>query len=59
MNNKIPQNFGLRPYTPSVAVAVAEFAKPLATAVEIWPSVDPWELPLYGTTPLPPLAKLI
>ena len=42
MNNKIPQNFGLLPYTPSVAVAVAEFAKPSASAVEIRPSVDRW-----------------
>ena len=35
------KNFGLRPYKPSVAVAVAEDAKPSATAVEIRPSVDP------------------
>ena len=32
--------FGLRPYEPLVAVAVAEGAKPLATAVDIRPSVD-------------------
>ena len=32
--------FGVRPYEPSVAVAVAEGAKPSATAVEIRPSVD-------------------
>ena len=25
-----------------MAVAVAERAKPSATAVEVWPSVDPW-----------------
>ena len=37
------KNFGLRPYKPSVAVAVAEGAKPSATAVEIRPSVDLWE----------------
>ena len=28
-------------FEPSVAVAIAEGAKPLATAVEIRPSVDP------------------
>ena len=32
------QNFGLRPYKPSVAVAVGK--KPSASAVEIRPSVD-------------------
>ena len=32
--------FGLRLNEPSVAVAVAEGAKPLATAVEIRPLVD-------------------
>ena len=36
------KNFGLRPYKPLVAVAVAKGAKPSATAVEIWPSVDCW-----------------
>ena len=36
------KTFGLRPSEPSVAVAVAEGAKPSATAVEIRPSVDPW-----------------
>ena len=35
------KNFGLWLYEPSVAVAVAEGAKPSATAVEIRPSVDP------------------
>ena len=34
------QNFSVRPYKPSVAVAIAEGAKLSATAVEIWPSVD-------------------
>ena len=40
------KNFGLRPYEPSVAVAVAEGAKPSATAVEIRPSVDHWSFSL-------------
>ena len=34
------QNFGLRPYKPSVAIAVAVGKKPSASAVEIRPSVD-------------------
>ena len=34
------KNFGLLLYEPSVAIAVAEGAKPSATAVEIRPSVD-------------------
>ena len=36
------KTFGLRPYEPSMAVAVAEGAKPSATAVEIRPWVDLW-----------------
>ena len=34
------KNFGLRPYKPLLAVAVAKGAKPSATAVEIRPLVD-------------------
>ena len=34
------QNFGLRLYRPSAAVAIAEGEKPLATAVDLQPSVD-------------------
>ena len=36
------KNFGLPPYKPSLTVAVVEGAKPLATAIEIWPLVDLW-----------------
>ena len=32
--------FGLRLHTPSEAVDVAEGEKPLATAVDLWPSID-------------------
>ena len=38
----VHKTFGVRPYEPSVAVAVAEGAKSSATAVEIRPSVDLW-----------------
>ena len=50
----LKKNFGLRPYEPSVAVAVAEGAKPSATAVEIWPSVDLWfsQCSRYAVLPL-------
>ena len=42
----VSKNFGLRPYKPSVAVAVAEGEKSSATAVDLRPSVDPWTRPL-------------
>ena len=38
------KTFGLRPYEPSVAVAVAKGAKPSAMAVEIRTLVDLWSL---------------
>ena len=44
------KNFGLRPYKPSVAVAIAEGEKSSATAVDLRPSVDPW----FGVPPLAP-----
>ena len=45
-NYWILKNFGLRPYKPSVAVAVAEGEKSSATAVDLRPSVDPCKKPL-------------